>query len=54
MALALTASTYISSNGPELVGMKRLDLHGDVVASFAPHISTCSSSYDEAQTGRPA
>src|SRR5688500_18826594 len=34
--------------------MKRLDLHGNVVARFAPHISTCSSSRDEAQPGRPA
>src|SRR6185437_4475286 len=38
----------------ELVGIKRLDLHGNVVARSAPHISTCSSSRDEAQTGRPA
>src|SRR5438132_1233499 len=31
--------------------MKRLDLHG---GRFTPLISTCSSSYDEAHTGRPA
>ena len=34
--------------------MKRLDLHGNVVASSPHTIRTCSSSRDEAHTGRPA
>ena len=34
--------------------MKRLDLHGHVVAGSPHNISTCSSSEDEAHTGRPA
>ena len=34
--------------------MKRLALHGDVVASSAPHIRKCSSPEDEAQlAGQP-
>ena len=34
--------------------MKRLDLHGHVVARFGPQLRTCSSRVHEAQPGRPA
>jgi hypothetical protein len=34
--------------------MKRLDLHGNVVAWLPHRMRTCSSSRDEAHTGRPA
>src|ERR1043166_3509646 len=45
MSAALTA---------KLAGMRRRDLHGDGVASSPHTIRTCSSSRDEAHTGRPA
>jgi hypothetical protein len=39
---------------PHLVGMKRLDLHGNVVAGSPHTMRTCASSRDEAHTGGPA